>query len=109
LACLSIFLIPLVTIGLITFYGLIWEVFGVEEVIVQDGTLRWTRTALFWKRRFETITADISSVEAITPWHSLRNRVEFTAHRRRYTIGTKLLSSEARELASALKHALHLS
>jgi hypothetical protein len=48
-------------------------------------------------------------VEAITPWHSLRNRVEFTAHGRRYTIGTQLLSSEARELASALKHALHLS
>lgn len=91
------------------FCGSIWALFGVEEVIVQDGTLRWTRTALFWKRRFETVTANISSVEAITPWHSLNNRVAFIVSERRYTVGQKLLRDEAMELASALKHALRLS
>ena len=75
---------------------------------MKDGTLRWTKAALFWKRRFETVTAYISSVEAITPWHSLNNRVELTAHGRRYTIGQKLLRDEAIELAAALNHALHL-
>jgi hypothetical protein len=108
LHCLLIFLIPFVGFPLFLSFGSIWALFGVEELIVQDGTLRWIRTALFWKRRFETITADISSVEAITPWHSLNNRVVFTAQGRRYTIGQKLLSTEARELASALHHALHL-
>jgi hypothetical protein len=108
LACVLIFLVPLVSVGLILFFGSIWALFGVEEVIVQDGTLRWTKTALFWKRRFETITADISSVKAITPWHSLSNRVEFTAQGRRYRIGAKLLRDEAIELAAALNHGLHL-
>jgi hypothetical protein len=109
LPCLLTLLIPFLGFPLFMAYASIWALFGVEEVIVQDGTLRWTKTALLWKRRFETITADISSVEAITPWHSLSNRVEFTAHGRRYTIGAKLLRDEAIELASALKHALHLS
>lgn len=109
LACVLIFLVPLLSVGLILFCGSIWALFGVEEVIVQDGTLRWTRTALFWKRRFETATADISRVEAITPWHSLNNCVAFAAHGSRYKIGAKLLREEAIQLASALHHALHLS
>jgi hypothetical protein len=75
---------------------------------VGGGTLRWTRTALCWMREFEIPTMEIKEVRALTPWHALSNRVEFTAHKRRYVIGDMLLRDETTELAEQLRHAVGL-
>jgi hypothetical protein len=83
-----------------------WRAFGVEEIVVHEDTLRWTRIALFWKRRLEIPTREITQVRAVTPWHTLSNRVEFTALGRRRTIGDMLLRDEATEIEHALKKAI---
>jgi len=80
-----------------------WRAFGVEEIVIEGDTLRWTRTALFWKRRLEIPTKEITHVVAVTPWHRLSNHVEFTALGRQRTIGDMLLGDETTELAHALK------
>jgi len=59
-----------------------WRAFGVEEIVVDGDMLCWTRTALFWKRRLEIPTKEITHVVAVTPWHRLSNHAEFTALRR---------------------------
>jgi hypothetical protein len=83
-----------------------WRAFGVEEIVVHGDTLCWTRTALFWKRRLEIPTNEITHVRAVTPWHTLSNRVEFTALGRQRTIGDMLLRDETAEIAHALKKAV---
>ena len=80
-----------------------WRAFGVEEIVVDGDMLFWTRTALFWKRRLEIPTKEITHVVAVTPWHRLSNHVEFTALGRQRTIGDMLLCDETNELAHALK------
>jgi hypothetical protein len=83
-----------------------WRVFGVEEIVVNGNTLRWTRAALFWKRRLEIPTKVITQVRAVTPWYTLSNRVEFTALGRQRTIGDMLLRDEATEIEHTLKKAI---
>jgi hypothetical protein len=84
----------------------VWRAFGVEKIVVDGGILCWTRTALWWKRRLEISTKDITHVKAVTPWHALSNRVEFTALGRRRTIGDMLLRDESAEVAHALNGAI---
>jgi hypothetical protein len=83
-----------------------WRAFGVEEIVVHGDTLCWTRTALFWERRFQIPTKEITHVRAVTPWHALSNRVEFTALGTQRTIGDMLLRDETTEIAHALKKAI---
>lgn len=87
----------------------VWGAFGVEEIVVEAGTLRWTRTALKWRRTNDICIADVTEVNAITPWHRLDNTVEVIAHHRRQRIGDKLLQAEAIELANQLRQAIGLS
>lgn len=87
----------------------LWRGFGVEELSVEHGTLHWTRTALFWVRKCEIPTKDITSVNPVTPWHRLNNRVELTALGKRRSIGNMLLKDEATELARRLRKAVGVS
>lgn len=80
----------------------LWRGFGVEEIVVEKGRLRWERTAWKWRRQFETNLSDISDLEAITPWHALSNRVVFTCGGRSHTIGDMLLRDEADQIAEEL-------
>jgi hypothetical protein len=84
----------------------LWRLFGVEELILQHGVMRWTRKALFWVRRLEVETKDITGVRAVTPWHGQSNRVEFTARGKRRSIGDMLLRDEAIELSEKLRKAV---
>lgn len=83
-----------------------WRAFGAEEIVVDRDTLYWSRAALFWKRRLEIPTKDITHVRAVTPWHRLSNRVEFTALGKQRSIGDMLLRDETAEVANALKRAI---
>jgi len=87
----------------------VWRAFGVEEVLVKGGFLQWTRTALFWTRKLEVPAKNVADVKAITPWHTLSNRVEFSALGRRRAIGDMLLRDEATELAHELRRAVGVS
>src|SRR5262249_39585372 len=69
----------------------LWRAFGIEEITVKGGVLCWTRTALWWRRTFEVPACDITKIEAITPWHSLSNRLEFVARGRVHAVGDMLL------------------
>lgn len=86
----------------------LWRAFGVEEIVVDDGRLRWERTAWKWHGRFDANLSDISDVEAVTPWHALANRVVFTCSGRSHTIGDMLLQDEADEIAEELARAAGL-
>jgi hypothetical protein len=85
-----------------------WRSFGIEEVVVENGMVHWTRTALFWIRRFDVPAKEITEVKSITPWHGLSNRVEFTALGKRRCIGDMLMRDEATELADQLRQAVGL-
>jgi hypothetical protein len=87
--------------------GLFWA-FGGEEIVVENGKMRWTHQVLCWASKTELFAYDISEVEAITPWHGFENRVEFVAKGRLYKIGSKLLRDETTELAWILKRAIGL-
>jgi hypothetical protein len=87
----------------------LWRSFGVEEIVVENGVVRWTRKALFWVRRLEVKAANITGVRAVTPWHAQSNRVEFTALGRRQVIGDMLLRDEAIELSEDLRRAVGAS
>jgi hypothetical protein len=87
----------------------VWGAFGVEEISVEAGSLRWTRTALKWTRACEIRIADITEIRAITPWHGLDNTVEITVARKQRRIGDRLLHDEALELAQHLSHAVRLT
>jgi hypothetical protein len=82
---------------------------GVEEIVVKGGTLRWTRIALFWKRRLEIPTKEIAQVRAVTQWHTLSSRVDFTAFGRQRTIGDMLLRDETTEIEHAPKKAIGMA
>jgi uncharacterized membrane protein len=86
----------------------LWRAFGVEQIVIEDGALSWTRTALFWVRKAEIPTSDITEVKAIKPWHSLSNHVEFVARNKRHSIGDMLLQDETTELAEQLRRAVGL-
>ena len=87
----------------------LWRSFGVEELVVHGGVMRWTRKALFWVRQLEVQTTDITEVRAVTPWHALSNRVEITARGKRQSIGDMLLRDEAIELSEKLRKAFGTS
>jgi len=87
----------------------VWGAFGVEEICIDGGSLRWQRTALKWSRESEIHIADITEIRAITPWHRLDNTVELTTARKRRRIGARLLRGEAVELAQHLRHAVGLT
>ena len=86
----------------------LWRSFGVEEVILSQGTLQWHRKALWWKRNFEAAQSEITDVISKTPWHALSNHVEFVCRGRSYSIGDMILRDEATEIAHALRSALGL-
>jgi hypothetical protein len=86
----------------------VWGAFGVEEIVVEAGALRWKRTALKWSRTQDIPLERIVEIRAITPWHRLDNTVELTADGRHYQIGDKLLRNEAIELAQHLRRAVGL-
>jgi hypothetical protein len=86
----------------------IWRAFGVEQIVIEGGSLSWTRTALYWVRNVELSTTDITEIKAITPWHALSNHVEFIVRKRRYRIGDMLLQDETTELAAQLRHVIGL-
>ena len=85
----------------------LWEAFGREEIVVQDGLLRWTCRVLWWKEELEVPVRDISDVRAVTPWHG-GNRVELTARGRSYRVGEIILRDEATHMAHALRRAAGL-
>ena len=87
----------------------VWRAFGVEEVSVKGGLLRWSRTALFWTRKLSVAAKNIADVRAIAPWHALSYRVEFSALGRRWAIGDMLSHDEATELAHELRRAIGVS
>jgi hypothetical protein len=87
----------------------VWGAFGVEEISIEAGSIRWTRTALKWTRASDIPIADITEIRAITPWHGLDNTVEVTAARKQQRIGDRLLQDEALELAQHLRYAVGLT
>jgi hypothetical protein len=87
----------------------LWRSFGVEELLIEGGVMRWTRKALFWVRQLEIETKEITDARAVTPWHEQSNRVEFTALGKRQKIGDMLLRDEAIELCEKLRKAVGTS
>lgn len=86
----------------------VWGAFGVEEISIEAGSLRWTRTALKWTRASDINIADITEIRAITPWHGFDNTVEVTAARKQRRIGERLLRDEALQLTHDLRRAVGL-
>jgi hypothetical protein len=86
----------------------VWGAFGVEQIVVEGGLFRWTRTALNWTRKLEIPAKDVTDVRAITPWHGLSNHVEFRAHGRSRGVGDMLMRDEATELAQKLSHTIRV-
>jgi hypothetical protein len=84
----------------------VWRAFGVEEIVISNGILLWTRKALWWTSNFESKVGDITNVVAETPWHCLTNRVEFVSKGRTYSIGDMILTDEAKQIAHELKRAI---
>ena len=102
-------LIMLVAVAwLAVLLSVLWGAFGEEEILVANGVMRWTHKALSWKHDSEIPAHEISEIEAITPWHARNNHVEFTAGRRRYKIGRRLLRDEANEITDELRRAVGL-
>jgi hypothetical protein len=86
--------------------ALFWASFGNEEIRVENGVMRWTRTALWWVRKIEIPANEISELKAITPWYG-NNHVEIVVNDgRRGEIGGRILRDEATELAQGLSDAL---
>jgi hypothetical protein len=105
----AIYILPVLAlfIGayLIVLWMSLWQAFGVEEIVVRDGLMRWTWKVLWLKGTFDIPTEEIVDVKAVTPWHG-RNRVEFSTQKRGYRIGETILHDEAMELAQALRRAV---
>lgn len=87
----------------------VWRAFGVEQIVLENGLLRWTRTALFWKRNLKIPSKDITAVRPATPWHGLSNGVKFVALGRLEKIGDMLSRDETWELAYQLRHQLGIA
>jgi hypothetical protein len=108
-----LYISPLLLLGL-TCYAVAlalaaWGAFGVEELTVEQGELRWTRRVLRWSRTREIAASNITSVRAVLPWYGLDNSVELIADGKQRRIGDKLLQEEASELAHRLRQALRVS
>ena len=103
---LLLILATVIGVFLVVLRSTIWRAFGVDEIVIQGGRLQWTSRALWLKQELELPASEISDVKAVTPWHAMRNHVEFTHRARRYFIGDALLHDETVELALALKHAI---
>ena len=107
------YILPVLALGLICYIIAIamgiWGAFGVEEVVVEADTLRWTRTALTWQRTRSIPIGDVTEIKAITPWHGIDNTVEVAANRSRQRIGDRMLQEEAMELAQHLRRAVGLT
>jgi hypothetical protein len=101
----SLFLAPFLATYLYVLWTFLWKAFGIEEVLVKDGVMRWSCKVLWFNDELDFPVNDISDVKAITPWHG-RNRVEFTAQGRSYHLFKVILRDEATELAQALQHAV---
>ena len=86
-----------------------WGAFGVEEIVVEAGVLRWTRIVLKWKRTVIIPLGEINEVRAITPWHALNNHVQLIAKGKERTIGQKLLRDETTDLAQQLRRVVGLT
>jgi hypothetical protein len=108
-----LYISPLLVLGLAGYViGLaiaVWGSFGVEEIVVEAGTLRWARIALKWRRTRDIPISEVTEIRVITPWHGLDNTVEVIARHRRQRIGDRLLQDEAIELTNHLRHAIGLS
>lgn len=83
-----------------------WQAFGVDDIVVERGTLYWSAKALWFKQEAEFPVGTISQVKAVTTWFGNRNHVEMTVGDRRYLVGNRLLMDETTELADALKRAV---
>jgi len=109
----ELYLFPLLAFIVFWYVGgirlAIWRLFGVEDLIIDKDVMHWTRRALFWVRKAEVPTKEITEVKAVTPWHALSNRVELTMLGKRKTIGDMLLRDEAIELSEKLREAVGLS
>ena len=106
-------ILPVLALGVVC-YGIalafgIWGAFGVEEVVVESGSLHWKRTALKWTQTSIILVTDITGITAIAPWHRLDNTVEISTDRKCRRLGDKLLRDEALELANDLRHAIGLT
>lgn len=86
----------------------LWRAFGVEEIAIDGKAMRWTRTALWWKRRVDIPVGDVTQIKAVTPWHTLRNRIEFSAQGKKHSLGEWLFEDEIMKLLQALQKALRL-
>jgi hypothetical protein len=106
------YLLPLFALALICYLlalaMAVWGAFGIEQIAVEAGSLRWTLSALKWTRTRHIPTTDVTEIRAITPWHGLNNTVEVTAAGKQQRIGDKLLHDEAVELAKHLRRAVGL-
>jgi hypothetical protein len=106
---IAFYLLPLLALMfgayLIALWISLWQAFGVEEIVVRDGLLRWTWKVLWFNGALDIPTEEIFDVKAIMPWHG-GNRVEFSAQSRQFRVGEKILHDEATELAQALRRAV---
>jgi hypothetical protein len=82
-----------------------WRSFGVEDLALEAGTLRWDRKALWWKRTTVIRVDEIDEIVSITPWHALSNHVEIQNERECWKVGDMLMRDETEELARELAHA----
>src|SRR5581483_10786934 len=100
------YILPVFALGLMCYViaiGMaVWGAFGVEEIVVEAGTLRWTRTRII-------LFTDITAIKAITPWYGLDNTIEITAGGKQRRLGDKLLRDEAIEVAKHLRRAVGLT
>ena len=92
---------------MVVLWRTIWRAFGVDEIVVHGGILRWTAKAWWFHQELELPVHEISAVKAVTRWWNRQgSHVEFTYGSRRYLVGFGLRLDETSELAQALKHAL---
>jgi hypothetical protein len=108
----GLYILPVFGLGLagylIAITIAVWGAFGIEEIEIKGNVLRWRRTALKWSHTRDIPVADITEINAVTPWHGLRNTVELIASGKSRYVSGKLLRDEAIELTQHLRHAAHL-
>ena len=104
---LSMIAVVAASVYLVFLRRMIWEGFGVDEIMVHGGMLHWTAKAWWFRQELELPTSEISEVKAVTRWWNRQgSHVEFTSGKRRYMVGDGLMLDETVELAQALKHAI---
>jgi hypothetical protein len=59
----------------------LWRAFGVELIVIENGLLHWTRTALFWTRKLDIPAREITDVANQTAGTSVMIfRLRLTGH-----------------------------